>query len=114
MDQNHFEALLNQILQQDKVWLLQATDGLFAMLETDDRISYLPLWASESLAASAIQDEWEAYQLAEMDVAELITWLNELTEDAMKIGIVFDEFQRIYPLSAEEFQQILIKERKSK
>lgn len=112
MENNQFELFVKQILSQNKIWLLQATDGLFAMLESADRTSYLPIWASELLAVESIKEEWEEYQIAEMDVPELVTWLNELIEDGMKIGMVIDSDQKILPVEASSLQEILIAERK--
>ena len=52
--ENKLEQFLKAILETRKVWLLEAKEGFFAMLEDNDGVSYVPLWESEELAADEI------------------------------------------------------------
>ena len=48
--ENKLKQFINAILETRKVWLLEAKEGFFAMLEDNDGASYVPLWESEELA----------------------------------------------------------------
>ncbi len=107
-----FELIIEIIAKQQKIWLLQAKDGLFAMIESVDNTSFLPIWYDKEMALSAITEEWEDYELADMDFAELISWLNELIEDQIMLGIVINDAMRIYPIDAKQMQALLLSLRK--
>ena len=75
---NKLEQFIASILETRKVWLLEAKEGFFAMLEDNDGESYIPLWESEDLARKAAQGDWEGYTVADMGFSELGSWLKEL------------------------------------
>jgi hypothetical protein len=106
------EAFLNEIIESNTVWLLQADDGLFAMLEGENRVSYLPVWANQKTAEAAIRDEWVGYESVEMELKEFISWLNELQEDEMWVGLSTETEGRILPFEANQLQKIIIEMRK--
>ncbi|MBS4062804.1 MAG: DUF2750 domain-containing protein [Bacteroidetes bacterium] len=106
------EAFLNEIIESNTVWLLQADDGLFAMLEGENKVSYLPVWPNEKAAAVSILDEWNGYQTVGMDLKEFITWLNELQEDEMWVGLTTETDGRILPFEAAQLQKIILELRK--
>ena len=85
--ENKLETFINAILETRKVWLLEAKEGFFAMLEDNDGASYVPLWESEELAAKAAQGDWEGYSTTDMGFSELQQWLKELAADEIDIAV---------------------------
>ncbi len=112
MEQNPFERFISRSVELDAVWLLQAMDGMFAMLESDDRRSYLAVWDCEQDALAAAGDEWQTYAAIKMDLKEWIHWLNEMIEDQAWIGIAPDTNGKIFPILAEELLRILVETKK--
>ena len=85
--ENKLETFINAILETRKVWLLEAKEGFFAMLEDNDGASYVPLWESEELAGKAAQGDWEGYTVTDMGFSELSHWLKELASDEIDIAV---------------------------
>ena len=81
------ELFLKAILETRKVWLLEAKEGFFAMLEDGDGEPYIPLWESEELAQMAAQGDWEGYTVTDMGFSELGHWLKDLAADEIDIAI---------------------------
>ncbi len=75
------------ILETRKVWLLEAKEGFFAMLEDNEGEPYIPLWESEALAENAAQGDWEGYTVTDMGFSELYHWLKELAADDIDIAV---------------------------
>ena len=69
--EDKLELFLKAILETRKVWLLEAKEGFFAMLEDGDGEPYIPLWESEALATKAAQGDWEGYTVTDMGFSEL-------------------------------------------
>ena len=63
------ESFINAILESRKVWLLEAKEGFFAMLEDNNGDSYIPVWESAESAQKAAQGDWEDYTVADMATA---------------------------------------------
>ena len=85
--ENKLEQFLKDILETRKVWLLEAKEGFFAMLEDNNGVSYVPLWESEELAAKAAQGDWVGYTTTSMGFSELQHWLKELAADEIDIAV---------------------------
>ena len=95
---------LNQILEARKVWLLEAKEGFFAMLEDNDGEPYIPLWESEELAKKSAQGEWEGYSVTDMGFSELEHWLKELASDDIDIAISPVDDGEITAIPASNFR----------
>ena len=80
-------TFINAILETRRVWLLEAKEGFFAMLEDNRGKSYIPLWESEEKALKAAQGDWEGYTVADMGFSELSHWLRELADDEINIAV---------------------------
>ena len=93
---NKLEQFIASILETRKVWLLEAKEGFFAMLEDNDGESYIPLWESEDLARKAAQGDWEGYTVADMGFSELGSWLKELAADEIDIAVSPETDGEIY------------------
>jgi len=89
------------------LWLLEAKPGLFAMLEDGGGNSYIPVWASEEEAKANISDDWESYKVANMDIAEFITWTRELDGDNVGIAISAGNEGQIFPIPSKIMRQML-------
>ena len=94
------EQFINAIRESRKVWLLQAREGFFAMLEDNDGNSYIPLWATEESASKAAQGDWEGYTVSDMGFSELKHWLKELASDEIDIAVAPEQDGEIMALSS--------------
>ncbi|MCR5035974.1 MAG: DUF2750 domain-containing protein [Bacteroidales bacterium] len=95
------------------LWLLEAKPGLFAMLEDGGGNSYIPVWASEDEAKANISEDWESYKVANMDIAEFITWTRELDGDNVGIAISAGNEGQIFPIPSKIMRQMLGGQEKS-
>lgn len=111
--ENKFVRFISQTIDQEGVWLLQAMDGMFAMVESADRKSYVAVWDQKSEAEANATDEWVDYACVWMDLKEWIQWLNELTEDETWIAISPDASGKVLPIEANELLKILVAEKKN-
>ena len=101
------EIFLKAILETRKVWLLEAKEGFFAMLEDNDGEPYMPLWASEEAALKAAQGDWEGYTGATMGFSELTSWLKELANDDIDIAIAPEADGEITAIPSNKFRSWL-------
>jgi hypothetical protein len=101
--ENQIEQFINAILETRKVWLLQAREGFFAMLEDDHGDSYVPVWESEESAKKAAQGDWESYTVADMGFSELNHWLKELANDEIDIAVAPEKDGEITALASANF-----------
>ena len=98
------EKFINAILETRKVWLLEAKEGFFAMLEDNDGEPYMPLWESEESAARAAQGDWEGYTVTDMGFSELEHWLKELASDDIDIAVAPESDGEITAISSGKFR----------
>ena len=99
------ESFINAIRETRKVWLLQAREGFFAMLEDNDGNSYIPLWATEESASKAAQGDWEGYTVSDMGFSELKHWLKELASDEIDIAVAPEKDGEIMALSSANMRK---------
>ena len=85
--ENKLEQFIESILETRKVWLLEAKEGFFAMLEDSNGNSYVPVWESEESAKKAAQGDWKNYTVTDMGFSELQHWLKELAADEIDIAV---------------------------
>ncbi len=97
---------ITEVRENDMFWLLEAKPGLFAMVEDGEENSYIPVWSSESEAVSNISDDWEEYNVTNMNIAEFIGWMNELHEDQIGIAISTGEGGQMLPMPALTMKQL--------
>jgi hypothetical protein len=101
------EQFIASILETRKVWLLEAKEGFFAMLEDSDGEPYIPLWESEEQARKAAQGDWEGYTVTDMGFSELGQWLKELAADEIDIAVSPEAEGQITAISAHKFRNWL-------
>lgn len=101
---NTVEQFINAILDTKTVWLLQAREGFFAMLEDNRGNSYIPLWESEESASKAAQGDWESYNTASMGFSELAHWLGELVKDEINIAVAPEADGKITAISSDRLR----------
>ena len=99
------EQFIASILETRKVWLLEAKEGFFAMLEDNDGEPYIPLWESEALAANAAQGDWEGYTVTDMGFSELGQWLKELAADEIDIAVSPEKDGEITAIASANFRK---------
>ena len=102
---NNLETFLNAILETRKVWLLQAREGFFAMLEDNSGDSYVPIWESEALALKSAEGDWEGYTVTDMGLSELEHWLKELATDEIDIAVSPEKEGEVTALSSANFRK---------
>lgn len=102
-DMNKLEQFIASIKETRKVWLLEAKEGFFAMLEDNKGESYIPLWESEVLAKNAAQGDWEGYTVADMGFSELMHWLRELAKDEIDIAVSPEAEGEIMAIPSNKF-----------
>ncbi len=101
------EHFLNAILETRKVWLLEAKEGFFAMMEDGNGNSYVPVWESEAQALKAAQGDWQGYTMTTMGFSELTKWLQELANDEIDIAISPEADGEITAIPSHKFRNWL-------
>lgn len=101
------EQFIASIKETRKVWLLEAKEGFFAMLEDNDGEPYIPLWESEEQAAKAALGDWEGYTVTDMDFSELSHWLKELAADDIDIAVSPEADGEIVAIPSHKFRNWL-------
>ena len=104
LNMEKLERFIAAILETRKVWLLEAKEGFFAMLEDNDGEPYIPLWESEESAARAAQGDWEGYTVTDMGFSELEHWLKELASDDIDIAVAPESDGEITAISSAKFR----------
>ena len=105
--ENKLEQFLKTILETRKVWLLEAKEGFFAMLEDSNGESYIPLWESEELALDAAHGDWVGYTTTNMGFSELEHWLKELATDEINIAVSPEADGEITAIPSHKFKNWL-------
>lgn len=98
------ELFLDAILKTRKVWLLEAKEGFFAMLEDSEGEPYIPLWESEEQAMKAAQGDWTGYGVTDMGFSELGHWLKELAADDIDIAVSPEADGEITAIPSQKFK----------
>ena len=101
------EQFINAILETRKVWLLEAKEGFFAMLEDSNGDSYVPIWEAEESAQKAAQGDWEGYTVTDMGFSELWHWLKELAKDDIDIAVSPEADGEITAIASARFKDWL-------
>jgi hypothetical protein len=90
-DKERYDYFIEQALEHQEVWLLQAQDGLYAMFEDDEAKQYIPVWPANEFSSFYATGDWEGYQSERMSLREFIDWMQELRDDQIFIGVFPDE-----------------------
>lgn len=98
---------LNAIVESRKVWLLEAKEGFFAMLEDADGEPYIPLWETQEQAVKAAQGDWEGYGVTDMGFSELEHWLKELAADDIDVAVSPEADGEITAIPSRKFAEWL-------
>ena len=102
---NELEQFINAILETRKVWLLQAMEGMFAMLEDSNGNWYVPAWDTEDKAVQAATGDWTGYHVTEMGFSELKHWLGELSRDEIDIAVSPEKDGQITAIASANFRK---------
>ena len=102
--EDKLKHFLDAILETRKVWLLEAKEGFFAMLEGNDGNPYMPLWESEQQAQKAAAGDWEGYTVTDMGFSELEHWLRELANDEIDVAVSPESDGEIVAISSLKFR----------
>lgn len=113
MDQQLIDYFFEQCIGEGQVWLLQADDGMFAIVEDADGTSILPMYATQALAMESAVDDWADYKPEVMPLRELIQWLAEMADDDMYVAIAAGG-NKVIPYPASIMQQELLRRKKER
>lgn len=102
---NELEQFINAIQETRKIWLLQAMEGMFAMLEDSNGNWYVPAWESEEKATKAAMGDWAGYHVTEMGFSELKHWLRELSRDEIDIAVSPEKDGQITAIASANFRK---------
>jgi hypothetical protein len=113
-DQARLTFFIDEVIKNEVVWLLQAEDGLFAMVEDGEGNSYVSVWPTKDECVAVAKDEWSDYQAESMEIKEFLNWLKELKDDDVRIGVYPDENGRILPFESLGLKKMIETELKEK
>lgn len=99
------ESFLETIRETQRVWLLEAMTGMFAMLEDAEGNSYIPVWESEEKAKYAAVEDWAGYEVTDMGFSELAVWLKELSRDEIDIAVSPEKDGEITAIASSNFRK---------
>lgn len=85
-NQERYKYLIDSILLNKEVWMLQASDGSFAMFEDATGQSYVAVWPDKESTGPFAMDDWEGYIPGRMGLGEFLNWMDELKNDGIMIG----------------------------
>jgi hypothetical protein len=98
IEKQKHERFIKQTCQSGVVWGLENQDG-FAMTssaefeDSDGEASeVLCFWSEVGMAKLCINDEWENYKTAKVELADFMeNWCIGMFEDELLVGVDFDE-----------------------
>lgn len=102
------KQFIKEVRENNNFWLLEAKPGLFAMVEDGDENSYIPVWSNEQAALANISDDWEEYNVTNMNIDEFVGWMRELHEDKIGIAISAGAEGQMLPVPAMLMKQFLV------
>ncbi len=107
--EERLKTFVDQVHATGIVWLLQADEGLFAMVEDHESNSYLVVWPDKEECGKAASGDWTDYTVEPMEIKEFLSWLYELEEDGVKLGIYPDEKGSILPFNVADARKLFPK-----
>lgn len=105
---NILGAFIKEVKENDMLWLLEAKPGLFAMVEDGNENSFIPVWSSEKEALENASEDWEGYNVTNMNIAEFVGWMSELHSDEIGIAISTGEEGQMFPIPALSMKQVFV------
>ena len=108
---NNIELLkvfIAEVKENDNLWLLEAKPGLFAMVEDADENSFIPVWSKEKDALDNANEDWDEYNVTNMNIAEFVGWMNELHADNIGIAISSGNEGQMFPIPAKMMKQFFV------
>ena len=85
-DNERLGLLIQSVSEHKEIWLLQTSEGFFAMFEDGEGKSYIPVWPEKEIAQQFASDDWEGYMAGRMGLGEFLDWMQELKDDQILIG----------------------------
>lgn len=101
------DEFVEAITETRQVWLLQAMEGMFAMLEDAEGHSYIPIWDTEEKAFQAAAGDWTGYTVTEMGFTELYGWLRELKRDEIDLAVSPEKEGKITAITSGDFRRFV-------
>ena len=98
-DNEKYEYLLKTCAYNKEIWLLKATEDMYAMVEDASGQGYLPVWPGEKQALLLTNDDWSEYKVEKMPIFEFINWLPELENDEILIAAFPGVDMQIIPVN---------------
>ncbi len=95
-----YNNFLIKVREKGEIWLLQATEGMFAMIEDNSGQEYMPVWTEKDGAQSFANDDWYGYTPNKMSLFEFMGWLKELDKDQVDIAVSPELSMKTIPIKA--------------
>jgi hypothetical protein len=105
-DEVRYNYLIQEVVKNKEICLLQAMDGMFAMLEDSTGQEYIPVWAKSDHAARYATEDWQDYTPIAMELFEFNSWMKELNDDEVKIAAFPNSPDRIIPVDALHIKRL--------
>lgn len=106
-NQERYKYLIDSIILNKQVWMLQASDGSFAMFEDTNGQSYVAVWPDKESTVPFTIDDWEGYTPDCMGLGEFLDWMNELKNDGIMIGAFPNSAMQSLALDPLDFKKQL-------
>lgn len=85
--EKRYDYFLKKVAETEEVFGLSDDEG-WALLGDDDDADILPLFPAAELAeAFRMAMDFEEYKVEALDVAELMSWLDDLESDGMLVAV---------------------------
>ena len=105
---NLLSNFISEVRENDMLWLLEAKPGLFAMVEDANENSFITVWSNEQDALDSACDDWDGYNVTNMNIAEFVGWMNELHADEIGIAISAGEDGQMFPIPALSMKRVFV------
>ena len=107
--QERYGYLIKRAADFEEVWLIK--DGSkFVMLGDKNEQPIIPVWPEKEFAELLLIDDWHSYAVEKMDLPDFITWLDQLTQEKIKLAGFPGENLVAVVVTAEEMKNHLLYE----
>lgn len=104
-------TFIKHIKDSQTFWALQdqaSEDWVVLDSINFENTEVMPLWSSEDLAKKHCVEEWADYIPAQISIADWMEfWVEDLLEDAVIIGLDWQENEDCFELELPDFTQVL-------
>ncbi|MDN3651912.1 DUF2750 domain-containing protein [Thalassotalea ponticola] len=110
MEQEITDAIV-MINQEQRLFALTTAQGDWVVCDSEqDFADVLPIWASSQHAQRFCVDQWQDYQVGEIDVETFLEeWVADLNDDNVGIGVSWELDKGGIEMNVIDFAKLLAK-----